>query len=133
MVRKGLAVYLCVWMLLLGILVPLQGFAMLAPSGVAPAADQVSETQASLEVKVVSQRLAEIGLTQDEIQARMADLTPDQLHQVAQNLDGLQVGGDVLIILAVVAAVIVVLALITGVTHGAEHAAHDTSHAVGHH
>lgn len=76
MVRTGLAVYLRVWMLLLGVLLPLQGFAMLAPPGVAPAADQVSETQASLEGKVVSQRLAEIGLSQDEIQARIADSLP---------------------------------------------------------
>jgi hypothetical protein len=131
MLRKGLVMYLSVWMLLVGVLVPLEGFAMLVPSdGIM----QVTTAQASLEAKLVNQRLAELGLSQADIQARMAGLTDEQLHQFAQNLDGLQMGGDVLLILGIVAAVILVLALITGVTHGAGghhdgHAAVDTGHS----
>jgi hypothetical protein len=136
MVRKGLALYLSLCTLLLGALMPLQGFAMLVPSDTVTLQGSISDTQARLETKLVAQRLSDLGFTEEEIQARTGGLTNEQLHQFAQSLDGLQTGGDALIILAIVAAVIVVLALITGFTHGigdtGHHAAHDTGHTVAH-
>jgi hypothetical protein len=137
MLRKGLVLYLSVWVLVVGVLVPLEGLAMLAPSDGTVQGTHMMTTQATLEAKLVNQRLAELGLSQDEIQARTSGLTDEQLHQFAQNLDGLQMGGDVLLILGIVAAVILVLALITGVTHGAghhdSHAAVDTGHTTASH
>ena len=133
MFNKGLVLYLSVWMLLIGILAPLEGFAMLVPSERALQGTDASLMQTTLEAKLITQRLSELGLSQDEIHARLAGLTGEQLHQFAQNLDGLQMGGDVLLILGIVAAVVLVLALITGVTHGAghhdSHAAADTGHS----
>jgi hypothetical protein len=42
----------------------------------------------------------------------MASLSDDQIHQVAQNLDGLQAGGELILILAIIGAVVVILAII---------------------
>jgi hypothetical protein len=47
-----------------------------------------------------------------EIKDRLASLTDDQLHKVAQNLDGAQPGGELILILAIIGAIVVVLALI---------------------
>lgn len=72
----------------------------------------LSTIQSTLESKLVAQRLADIGLTAQEVQARLVALSDDQLHQVAQNLDGLQPGGELILILAIIGAIVVVLALI---------------------
>jgi hypothetical protein len=50
-------------------------------------------------------------LTSLEVQERLVSLTDEQLHQVGQNLDGLQPGRALILILAVIGAVVVVLAL----------------------
>jgi hypothetical protein len=100
--RKALVSYLTVWILAVGML-PTDGWALLIPSdlqsGAAVGRDGASSSdlqivQRHLEGKLVTQRLAELGLTTEEVQARLSDLTDEQLHQLASNLDGLQVGGD---------------------------------------
>jgi hypothetical protein len=65
-----------------------------------------------LESKVVSQRLADLGFTPSQVQERLAALTDEQLHQVAQNLDGAKPGGELILILAIIGAIVVVLAII---------------------
>ena len=74
--------------------------------------------QQVLESKAVSQRLAQLGLTRDEIQNRMAQLSDHQVHQIALQLDDLKVGkGDALgivIALLVIAILIVILINLTG-------------------
>lgn len=47
-----------------------------------------------LEMKMVGERLAQLGLTQDEIQTRLDRLDDQQLHKFALQLDDLKVGGD---------------------------------------
>lgn len=116
---KGFIMYFIVWLIAIGC-IPTDGMAMLIPSdasydqssGVARTAD-LQAIQARLESKMVAQRLSDVGLTPSEVQQRLSSLTDAQLHQVAQNLDGLQPGGDVLIlILALIGLVVVVLAII---------------------
>lgn len=110
--------YFAVWLIAVGCL-PTEGMAMIIPADVgtgtisagARSAD-LSTIQSALESKLVAQRLADIGLTAQEVQARLAALSDDQLHQVAQNLDGLQPGGELILILAIIGAIVVVLALI---------------------
>ena len=74
--------------------------------------------QQVLESKAVRERLAQLGLTRDEIQNRMAQLSDQQIHQVALQLDDLKVGkGDalgVVVALLVIAILIVILINLTG-------------------
>lgn len=109
---KGFIIYFVVWLIAIGC-IPTEGMAMLIPSDAAltgaSASTRVADIehiQAQLESKLVAQRLSDIGLTPSEVQDRLASLNDDQLHQVAQNLDGLQPGGELILILAIIGAVV---------------------------
>ena len=69
-----------------------------------------------LEAKLVRERLHAFGLSQGEIQARLNQLTDDQIHQMALKLDELKVAGDggeaVIIVLLIAAIVLLVIYLI---------------------
>ena len=60
---------------------------------------------------MVSERLRQLGFTQEEIQARLGQLSDQQIHQLALNLDEVKVGGDGLgvVIAVLVIAILVVL------------------------
>jgi hypothetical protein len=65
--------------------------------------------QKILELKMVKERLEKLGFTTDEIQMKLSNLSDDQIHQLASNLDGLKVGGDggwiiVVLLLIIIAA-----------------------------
>jgi len=68
--------------------------------------------QRTLETKLVSQRLKEMGLTSDEVRARVGQLTDEEIHLLASNLDGLQVGGDPTVVFIAVFAGAVLLAIL---------------------
>lgn len=117
-----------VWTLVLTTLMtglsPSEGLAMLAPSsamvsasGAEPqrAAD-LQKIQSVLETKVVQQRLADYGLSQDEINARLNQLSDAQLHQMATQVDAMIPAGDgglgiviALLVIAILAIVLVYL------------------------
>ena len=71
-----------------------------------------------LETKAVSVRLEQLGFTAEEIQARLAQLSDQKIHQIALQLDQLKVGqGDalgIIIAVLVIAILVVVLLKITG-------------------
>jgi hypothetical protein len=127
--RNSLVVYLSFWMIMAGMLgglAPIDANAALMPSDLTtgavvqqadPRRADLDRIQSQLESKLVSQRLNDLGLTPEEVQLRMQSLTDEQLHQVAQNLDGVQMGGDLLFILLVIGAVVLVLALVGALTH----------------
>src|SRR6266852_7144151 len=90
-----------IWTLAMTILVtgvfPPEVQAMLAPpsatanesgTGLNRAAD-LQKVQSVLETKVVSQRLADYGLSQEEIGARVSQLSDAQLHQLAAQVDAM--------------------------------------------
>lgn len=54
----------------------------------------LEKIQKVLEIKLVEERLKELGFTKNEIQKRLAKLNDEQIHQLATSLDELQVGGD---------------------------------------
>ena len=124
LLKNGLIFYLVLCSLLLGFFTS-DSMAILIPS-VLPGAQGSSVTQRQseleqiqvlLESKLISQRLNDLGLTADEIQARLAQLTDDQIHQIAQRLDSLLIGGDglgIVIALLVVAILVVIFLQITG-------------------
>jgi hypothetical protein len=72
----------------------------------------IETIQHVLESKVVAQRLADLGLSVEEVQQSMSKLTSQELHQIASNLDGLQSGGDLGLIVGILVVVVLVLLII---------------------
>ena len=74
--------------------------------------------QKVLEVKAISERLMQFGLTQDEVQKRLIQLSDQQIHQIALQLDDLKIGQDdaltLIIALLFIAILVVVLLKLTG-------------------
>jgi hypothetical protein len=50
--------------------------------------------QKVLEVKAVSERLSQLGFSSEEIQARLASMSDQEVHHLATHLDELRVGGN---------------------------------------
>jgi hypothetical protein len=112
------------WMLIITTLLmgmaPPDTVAMLAP-GLPIAADSASDShrmadlqkiQTVLESKVVRQRLEDLGLSPEEITARLAKLSDDQLHQLATRVEAIIPAGDglgIVIALLVIAILAVIL------------------------
>jgi hypothetical protein len=80
---------------------------------VAERSANIASIQAALENKVVAQRLADYGLTPQEVNAKLGTLSDDQLHQLA-SLSGDVGGGG---ILGVVIAVLLVILLVVLILH----------------
>jgi len=86
-----------------------------------PAADRVqdmSSIQKTIESKMVQERLEKLGFTAAEVKSRLERLSDQQLHQLALNLDDLQVAGDdglgIIVVLLVIAILVVILLQLTG-------------------
>lgn len=81
-------------------------------------AADLDKIQKVIEIKAIGERLKQLGLTQDEIQARLAQMSDQQIHQVALQLDSLKVGQSdalfLIIALLVIAILVVVLLKVTG-------------------
>ncbi len=117
---KHVSWYLVLAMFIIGIAPRVD--AGLAPSDII-ALTQVDRTadlgkiQKVLETRAISERLAQFGLTQDEIQKRLTQLSDQQIHQTALQLDDLKIGQDalgVIIALLVIAILVVLLLQLTG-------------------
>ena len=92
--------------------------AMLIPLEVSSASESPAreELQHCLESKVLVHQLRRLGVEEEQVQRRLQTLAQADLHQILQSLDGLQVGGDVLVTSAIVSAVLVgILVLMWGV------------------
>jgi hypothetical protein len=118
---KALIGYLVVAMFVIGI-TP-QVYAGLAPSEMMTLSPSdrtadIQKIQKALEMKMISQRLTEFGLTPDEIRTRMSQLNDQQIHQFALQLDQMKVAGDdglgIVIGLLVIAILVVVLVYLLG-------------------
>jgi hypothetical protein len=118
---RSIAVYLACAMFIIGIAPRVD--ASFVPSSVLPIAQtdraaDLATIQKVLEVKVVKERLADLGLTQQEIQSRLSQLSDQQLHSAAQQLDNLKVGGDsglgIIIALLVIAILVILILQLTG-------------------
>jgi len=71
-----------------------------------------------LEMKMVRERLKEFGFTPNEIEKKLSQLSDQQIHQLAVQLDELKVGGNgwawLLVIVVLIAIGIVVYFYVTG-------------------
>ena len=129
MIRPTVFVQVLIWTLAVTTLVPgivpPDARAMLAPptaagepgAGLIRAAD-LQRVQSVLETRVVSQRLADYGLSQEEISARMSRLSDAQLHQLAAQIDAMIPAGDagfgIVVALLVIAILAVILVYLLG-------------------
>ena len=62
--------------------------------------EDLSKVQKVLELKMVKQRLEALGFTEGEIQKRLSQLSDEQIHTIALNLEQLKVGGQLEFIIA---------------------------------
>jgi len=89
----------------------------IALSKVDRAAD-LERIQKVLETKMIRERLEKLGFTQDEINSRLSQLSDQQIHQLALQLDDLKVGKSdalgVIIALLVIAILVIIILQLTG-------------------
>src|SRR4030067_1935493 len=93
---KVVASYLVVAMFIIGITPRV--YAGFSPSEVISMlsfdrSSDLEKIRKALEMKMVGERLRELGFTPGEIEKRLSQLTDQQIHQLALNIDQLQVGG----------------------------------------
>lgn len=76
----------------------------------------IKKIQKILEIKIVEERLKELGFSTTEIQKRLDQLSDDQIHELALHLDQLQVGGDAgwVIVFLLIAILVVLILYISG-------------------
>jgi hypothetical protein len=77
----------------------------------------VAKVQKVLEDKMVRERLQDLGYTEDEISARLDQLSDQELHALAAQLDALTPGGstgEVIIVILLVAVLIVLVLMLAG-------------------
>ncbi len=77
---------------------------------------ELKAIQKILEWKMISERLRQLGFTEEGIRERLNQLSDDQLHRLALKLDEMKVGGDgeVVISLLVIAILVLVLVYLLG-------------------
>lgn len=118
---KHVSWYLVIAMFIIGVAPRVD--AGLAPSEIIALAQadrtaDLGKIQKVLETRAVSERLAQFGLTQDEIQKRLTQLSDQQIHQTALQLDDLKIGQDdglgIIIAVLIIAILVVLLLQLTG-------------------
>ena len=77
---------------------------------------EIGKIQRALETEIVKEKLKAYGLTSDEINTKISDLTDEQIHMLAQASDNILAGADdglgiLIAILLIVLIVILVLKL----------------------
>lgn len=117
---RYMALYLVFAMFIIGITPRVE--AGLAPSQIIQTSQidrsvEIERIQRVLEMKVVKDRLEKFGYTADEIRQRLDSLSDHQIHQLAQQIDELRVGGDglgVVVALLVIVILVLVILQLTG-------------------
>ena len=119
--NKCIIWYLIMAMFIIGITPRVYaGFSPSEMIGLSPSerASDLQKIQKFLEMKMVRERLKELGLSPDEIQARLDQVRDPQLHQIALKLDELKVAADdglgIIIFLLVVAILVIIILQVTG-------------------
>ena len=122
MLKKYLVCYLIIAMFVIGITPRVEAaFAPSGPMALTPSdrAADLDKIRNLLEMKVVAQRLQDLGYTAEEIKGKLSEMTDAQIHSIAQKIDDLKVGQEnafviIAAILVIVVAIIVLYNLLTG-------------------
>ncbi len=117
---KGVVCYMVIAIVVIG--VAQKVYAGFSPSEMVGSpsynrAADLEKVQKVLELKMISQKLKELGLTPDETQKRLDQLSDSQIHQLALQIEDLEVGGDglgVVIALLLIAILVVILVYLLG-------------------
>lgn len=118
---KYVASYLVVAMFIIGITPRV--YAGFSPSEVISMlsfdrSSDLEKIRKALEMKMVRERLKELGFTTEEVEKRLIQLSDQQIHQLALNIDELQVGGSsgwaVLIVILLITIVVGVIIYVSG-------------------
>ena len=81
-------------------------------------AEDLQKVQRLLENKIVRQRLEDMGLSEEEINARLERVSDLQLHQLAMQIDALMPGGDdgtlttIVLVLLIVVLILLIAILV---------------------
>ena len=71
-----------------------------------------------MESRLISQRLSDLGFSQEEVSSRLDRLSDEQVHFFSSHLESVQTGGDaalgIIIALLIIAILVVVLLQVTG-------------------
>ncbi len=113
--RKWIIWYLVMAMFVIGITPRV--YAGFSPSEVmgfsaTERSSDLMKVQKFLEMKMVRERLKEYGLTREEIQSRLDQLSDQQIHQLALKVDDLRVAADEGLGLVIGLLIIVILVII---------------------
>jgi hypothetical protein len=79
-------------------------------------AKHLMNIRAELEKDAVAQRLADLGFSFDEVNSRLENLSDEQLHKFAMDLDQLRTGGDAIATLVGAALFVFLVILILDLT-----------------
>lgn len=71
----------------------------------------IQTIQKALESKIVKQRLQDLGFSEEEIQERLNQLSDEEVHSLAMQIDSLSQGGLLGVIIAVLVIVVLVLVI----------------------
>jgi hypothetical protein len=99
-------------------LIPSNGMASLAESRLSSGetlsqrAEQIEKIRLALEKEVVAQRLADYGLSKEDVAAKLPSLSNEQLHQLAGLSDSLAEGGILEVIIAILLIVLLVVVIL---------------------
>lgn len=119
-VRKWITWYLVLAMFVIGITPRVYaGFSPSEIMSLSPAqrSGEIKKIQKFLETKMVRERLKDFGFTAEEIQTRVDQMSDQQIHRIALQLDNLEVGGDglgVVIAILVIAILVIVIIQLLG-------------------
>jgi len=117
MLKRSLSWYLVVAMFIISIVPHAEGAFIsseaMAFNNMQRDAD-LGKIRTFLETKIVSQRLQDLGYSSEEVREKLSLLSDHQLHNYAQHLDNLRVGGDGL---EVVIGVLIIIILILVILH----------------
>ena len=95
--RKWITCYLVLAMVVIGVVPPVEASFLSSETMKMTVNDRALDlrtVQGTLETKLVSQRLVDLGFTAEEVGARLAQLSDQQIHQMAQKLNDVRVGQD---------------------------------------
>lgn len=71
----------------------------------------IQTIQKALENKIVKQRLQDLGFSEEEIQERLNQLSDEEVHSLAMQIDSLSQGGILGVVIAVLVIVVLVLVI----------------------
>lgn len=79
-------------------------------------AEDVEKIKTVLEMKIVGEKLRAYGLSSEEVKAKLSEMSPEQIHLLAQASDQVLAGGDglgtVIAVLIIVLLVLLILKLL---------------------